>query len=85
MMWDDHDVFDGWGSWPPARQNCPVFRGVAAAARDAFALFQLAAQPDDLPEGFADRQGGHFGCAWESGIHRPSRPRFALGTKGRPK
>ncbi len=67
MMWDDHDVFDGWGSWPPARQNSPVFRGVAAAARDAFALFQLAAQPDDLPEGFADRQGAHFGCAWDLG------------------
>jgi hypothetical protein len=67
MMWDDHDVFDGWGSWPPERQDCPVFHGVAAAARDGFSLFQLAATPDDLPPGFADRTGGHFGCVWSLG------------------
>lgn len=22
MMWDDHDIFDGWGSYPDALQQC---------------------------------------------------------------
>ena len=67
MMWDDHDIFDGWGSWPEERQGCPVFQGVFAVARDHFALFQLAARADRLPEGFGDRGGGHFGCAFRAG------------------
>jgi hypothetical protein len=67
MMWDDHDIFDGWGSWPEERQVCPVFEGVFAVARDHFALFQLAARPDRLPDGFGDPGGGHFGCAFGAG------------------
>lgn len=41
MMWDDHDIFDGWGSHPPARQRSPVFQGIFAAARRWFCVFQL--------------------------------------------
>jgi PhoD related phosphatase len=67
MMWDDHDIFDGWGSWSAKWQQCPVFQGIWTAAREHFALFQLAARPDDLPEGFSDRRGGHFGCAYRIG------------------
>ncbi|HEX6011161.1 MAG TPA: hypothetical protein VFY87_05005, partial [Geminicoccaceae bacterium] len=67
MMWDDHDIFDGWGSWPEDRQQSPVFQGVGALAREHFALFQLAARPDHLPDGFGDRDGGHFGCAFRAG------------------
>jgi hypothetical protein len=67
MMWDDHDVFDGWGSWPDDRQRCPVFRGLMGVARAHFALFQLAARADRLPEGFADPRGGHFGFAFRAG------------------
>lgn len=26
-LWDDHDIWDGWGSYPPYLQNCPVFQG----------------------------------------------------------
>lgn len=66
-MWDDHDIFDGWGSWPEERQACPVFQGLGRAARRYFALFQLAARPDRLPEGFGDPAGGHFGCAFRAG------------------
>ena len=36
-------------------------------ARGYFALFQLAARPDRLPDGFGDRGGGHFGCAFRAG------------------
>jgi hypothetical protein len=41
MMWDDHDIFDGWGSFPAERQNCPVFQAVYAEARRTFEVFQL--------------------------------------------
>jgi hypothetical protein len=65
MMWDDHDIFDGWGSHDPEWQACPVFRGIYAAAREQFALFQLAARPDQLPpEGFSDPGGAQFGWSY---------------------
>jgi PhoD related phosphatase len=65
MMWDDHDIFDGWGSHDPEWQACPVFRGIYAAAREQFALFQLAARPDELPaHGFSDPGGAQFGWAY---------------------
>ncbi len=40
MMWDDHDIFDGWGSWNDNYQRSPTYQGVFAAARTAFNLFQ---------------------------------------------
>ena len=67
MMWDDHDIFDGWGSWPEDRQECPVFQGLGAVAREHFALFQLASRPDRLPDGFGNPNGGHFGCSFRAG------------------
>lgn len=67
MMWDDHDIFDGWGSYPAEWHDCAVFQGVWSAAREHFALFQLAARPDDLPAGFDDRSGGQFGWAYRIG------------------
>jgi hypothetical protein len=67
MMWDDHDIFDGWGSWQAEWQQCPVFQGIWTAAREHFALFQLGAPADDLPAGFGDRRGGHFGWAYRIG------------------
>jgi phosphodiesterase/alkaline phosphatase D-like protein len=51
MMWDDHDIFDGWGSYPPEQQASPVFQGIWKQARDHFRLFQLQAKDDaDLGE-----------------------------------
>ena len=47
--------------------RCPTFQGIWAAAREHFALFQLAARPGDLPEGFSDRRGGHFAWAYRIG------------------
>lgn len=47
MMWDDHDIFDGWGSYSPEEQNSPVFQSIFAVARSAFALFQLMCNPDN--------------------------------------
>jgi hypothetical protein len=67
MMWDDHDILDGWGSYGAEWIDCPVLQGIWSAAREHFALFQLAAQPDDLPESFAARTGDHFGWAYRVG------------------
>lgn len=67
MMWDDHDIFDGWGSYEDEEQACPVYQGIWRSARRAFALFQLGAAPDSLPDGFADRAGSHFGYAYDLG------------------
>ncbi|GAA6143639.1 alkaline phosphatase D family protein [Hydrogenophaga sp. 5NK40-0174] len=40
MMWDDHDIIDGWGSHPAELHQSPVFQGLFKAASQAFALFQ---------------------------------------------
>jgi hypothetical protein len=47
MMWDDHDIFDGWGSYDPELQRSDVYRGLFASARDAFCLFQLQLAKDE--------------------------------------
>ena len=39
-MWDDHDLIDGWGSYPEERQTCKVFGAIWKAASKAFAVFQ---------------------------------------------
>lgn len=40
MMWDDHDIFDGWGSYEQGLQNCPVHHGIFRIAAQYFRLFQ---------------------------------------------
>ena len=45
MMWDDHDIFDGWGSYSDEEQESDVFQAVFAAARKTFLLFQLQSDP----------------------------------------
>ncbi len=41
MMWDDHDIFDGWGSYSNEMLDCSVYRAIFRAARKYFRLFQL--------------------------------------------
>jgi len=41
MMWDDHDIFDGWGSYPFEQHNCEVYQGIFNIAKAYFKLFQL--------------------------------------------
>jgi hypothetical protein len=57
MMWDDHDIFDGWGSRPESEHQSQVYRGLFAVARRQFSLFQLGATIRDPLE-----------CAWGAGI-----------------
>lgn len=48
MIWDDHDIFDGWGSWNDRYQASPIYQGIFRAAREAFYLFQRG---QNAPEG----------------------------------
>eukprot|EP01102_Stenamoeba_stenopodia_P007699 TRINITY_DN2170_c0_g8_i1.p1 TRINITY_DN2170_c0_g8~~TRINITY_DN2170_c0_g8_i1.p1 ORF type:complete len:683 (-),score=156.15 TRINITY_DN2170_c0_g8_i1:95-2143(-) len=51
-MWDDHDIFDGWGSWSKELQSSPVYQGVYKQAKSHFAAFQLGInhlQLNDMP------------------------------------
>ena len=43
MMWDDHDIIDGWGSHPAPLLDSAVGRGLFEAARRLFLLFQMGA------------------------------------------
>ena len=61
MMWDDHDIIDGWGSHPASLLDSPIGRGLFAAARDMFLLFQLAAHDAALPAMMPDRSGTTLG------------------------
>ena len=66
MMWDDHDIFDGWGSHPPVLQSSPAFQAIWTAAREHFALFQLGLRADEpRPAGFDRQISGHFGWVYE--------------------
>ncbi|WP_061933561.1 alkaline phosphatase D family protein [Aureimonas sp. AU22] len=60
MIWDDHDIFDGWGSHPAGLQESPVALGLFRAAREMFMLFQLGADPAALPLTCRDRSGASF-------------------------
>jgi len=41
MMWDDHDIFDGWGSYQAEPSKMPYHVEAYAAARAAFEVYQI--------------------------------------------
>lgn len=41
MMWDDHDIIDGWGSYPEPLQNCDIFDVIFEVAEKYFEIFQI--------------------------------------------
>jgi len=41
MMWDDHDIFDGWGSYPEDIQSCDVYQAIFERAKHYFELCQI--------------------------------------------
>ncbi len=49
MMWDDHDIFDGWGSYTQEMQNSAVAQTLFQAARRAFWVYQLQQPLELLP------------------------------------
>ncbi len=40
MMWDDHDIIDGWGSYKQELQDSPVHKGIYKYANKYFHIFQ---------------------------------------------
>lgn len=40
MIWDDHDIFDGWGSYPDDLLFSSVFQGIYQVACRFYLLFQ---------------------------------------------
>ena len=65
-MWDDHDIADGWGSYPDSVLDSEVGRCIFSAAREGFLLFQLAAGPGELPQFCPDRTGENL--TWSVGL-----------------
>lgn len=67
MMWDDHDIMDGWGSHPLELHASPVFQGIFEVAKAAFELFQRhmmgARAPATLPDQDAYTSGYRIGPA----------------------
>lgn len=59
MMWDDHDIMDGWGSYPQDMHDSPIYQGLFAIARRAFALFQRHALNGVLPPSTLPGQSFH--------------------------
>lgn len=62
MMWDDHDIFDGWGSFPPDLQGCEVFQAIFQVAKRYFSLFQIRS---DQNSALLSPDGDHFGYVVE--------------------
>jgi hypothetical protein len=66
MMWDDHDIFDGWGSFPSLKHECAVYQGIFGTAAKYFRLFQqhslsLAGVPGRLSGLVPEHQQHSFG------------------------
>ncbi|MEN3793800.1 alkaline phosphatase D family protein [Fulvimarina sp. MAC3] len=54
MMWDDHDIIDGWGSHADEVLDSPIGRCLFEAAREMFLLFQQGVGDNALPSCFHD-------------------------------
>lgn len=64
MMWDDHDIFDGWGSYSSQLQLCPLFEALFDSARRAFWVFQMQHREADLPK-LTHRNGKPSGKSYD--------------------
>ncbi|GAX72780.1 hypothetical protein CEUSTIGMA_g236.t1 [Chlamydomonas eustigma] len=61
-VWNDHDIFDGWGSYPVEFQFCPVFQGIFFFARKFYCLFQQHTTPERIYD--HNQVFGEFGWNW---------------------
>jgi hypothetical protein len=41
MVWDDHDIFDGWGSYQASDKTQPYHKESFSAAKEAFEIYQI--------------------------------------------
>ena len=86
MMWDDHDIMDGWGSHPTDLHESPVFQGIFEVAKAAFELFQKQAMgapaPATLPGQSAFTSGYRMGAAGLLALDMRSERRPRAGAVG---
>lgn len=47
-MWDDHEIIDGYGSYPDNVQRCDIMCFLYKVARDSFCIYQRHECPDEL-------------------------------------
>jgi hypothetical protein len=60
-MWNDHDIFDGAGSYPPLLHDRPMMMGSFLAAQKMRLLFQHHTTPKKASEHqLFGHQGHHF-------------------------
>ncbi|MFA9459499.1 alkaline phosphatase D family protein [Thiohalorhabdus sp. Cl-TMA] len=64
MMWDDHDIIDGWGSHPRWYHDNDVAQGVFRTARTFFRLFQQGEGPATLPAESDAENHPSLTCWW---------------------
>ncbi|KAG0203416.1 hypothetical protein BGX33_009139, partial [Mortierella sp. NVP41] len=65
--WDDHDILDGYGSYPPKYQLCEVMQGIGAAASRFYLLFQQHANRQTAAK--AGLQTSSTGQGWNTITH----------------
>lgn len=72
-MWDDHDIIDGFGSYPHDFMSTPVFCGLGAVAYKYYMLFQHQTVSDETS---ADEPSWLMGAARGPYINELSRSIF---------
>lgn len=60
MMWDDHDIIDGWGSYPQALHESPVHQGLFRVATSYFRIYQQQIGENERRPGAITRKGYSF-------------------------
>ncbi|KAJ3084340.1 hypothetical protein HK102_000695 [Quaeritorhiza haematococci] len=73
MLLDDHDVVDGYGSYPAPLQNCPVALGIGNVAARFYLLFQHHTTPE-----LARTQDNLFGGSTGYSFLKMMSPRTAI-------
>lgn len=61
MMWDDHDIIDGWGSYPQELHECAVHRELFRIATNYFRIFQQQLKAGERHPGAITKDGFTFG------------------------
>ena len=77
MMWDDHDIFDGAGSYPPLLHQSPIMQGLFGMAQKMRLLFQHHTTPKKA------REHGLFGYHGHNFLARCGPNIVILGADGR--
>lgn len=66
-IWDDHDIIDGYGSYPHRTMESDVFKGLGAVAWRYYMLFQHHVSPGAAARGMGSGSGSGGGDTAETG------------------